>query len=86
VAQQVAPEYLYMVAEFGTFGNIPMLAGLRAENRAAHWGQPGERFTEKAKARLRELFVPSSPDWRATVLAQGVELVTRAGKGLAASS
>ena len=83
VAQGLAPEYLYMVAEFGTFANIPMLAGLRAENRAVHWGRPGERFAERAKARLRELFVPSSPEWRARVLAQGVELVRRAARGLA---
>jgi len=43
-----------MVAEFGTFGNIPMLAGLRAENRAVHWGKPGEKYAERAKARLSD--------------------------------
>ena len=83
VAQGVAANYLYMVAEFGTFGNIPMLAGLRAENRAVHWGKPGERWTEQAKVRLKELFVPSSPEWRGWVLPQGVELVRVAAKGLA---
>jgi hypothetical protein len=82
VAQRLAPEYLYMVAEFGTFANIPMLVGLRQENRAVHWGQPGERFTERAKARLRELFCPPDPAWRERVLAQGVELVMRAASGL----
>jgi hypothetical protein len=85
VAQKVAPDYLYMVAEFGTFGNIPMLAGLRAENRAVHWGTPGERWTERAKARLRDLFVPASPEWRGWVLPQGVELVRVAAKGLGAA-
>jgi len=83
VAQKFAPEYLYMVAEFGTYGNIPMLAGMRAENRAAHWGKPGDRFTERARARLRELFVPPSPEWRKRVLAQGVELVMCGAAGLA---
>ena len=82
VAQGFAPEYLYMTAEFGTFGNIPMLAGLRQENRAFHWGKPGGRFTERARARFRELFIPSSPAWRERVLTQGVELVWRAAKGL----
>jgi hypothetical protein len=86
VAQHFAPEYLYTVAEFGTFGNIKMLAGLRRENRAAHWGKPGERNTERAKARLRELFVPPDPTWRERVLRQGVELVMRAAGGLAESA
>jgi Protein of unknown function (DUF2817) len=84
VAQQFAPEYLYLVAEFGTFGNIPMLAGLRQENRAVHWGRPGHRFAERAKARLRELFCPTSSKWRKRVLNDGVALVHRAARGLAA--
>ena len=85
VARRFAPEYLYMVAEFGTFGNIPMLAGLRQENRAVHWGQPGERNTERARQRLRELFVPPDRRWRAHVLSQGLDLVMRAARGLAES-
>jgi hypothetical protein len=86
VAQKFAPEYLYMVAEFGTHGNIPMLAGLRQENRAVHWGRPADKYAERAKARLRELFCPPSPPWRAKVLSQGVELVRRAAAGLAGAS
>jgi len=85
VARRFAPEYLYMVAEFGTFGNIPMLTGLRQENRAVHWGQPGERNTERARQRLRELFVPPDRRWRAHVLSQGLDLVMRAARGLAES-
>jgi Protein of unknown function (DUF2817) len=83
VAQQIAPEYLYMVAEFGTYKNIPMLAGMRQENRAVHWGQRGERIAERAKARLRDLFIPPSLEWRQRVLEQGVQLVLRAAAGLA---
>lgn len=86
VAQRFAPEYLYAVAEFGTYGNIRMLGGLRAENRAFHWGRPGDPSTGRARARLRELFVPRSPEWRRRVLSQGVELVMRAAKGLAAGA
>jgi hypothetical protein len=85
VARKLAPEYLYAVAEFGTYGNIPMLAGLRQENRAVHWGRPGDRNAERAKARLRELFCPASPAWRSRVLAQGVDVIRRAAGGLAAS-
>jgi len=83
VAQGVATDYLYMVAEFGTYSNVPMLAGMRAENRAHHWGRPGEPVVERARARMRELFCPASAEWRARVLAQGVELVRRAATGLA---
>lgn len=85
VARRLAPEYLYAVAEFGTHGNIPMLAGLRQENRAVHWGRPGDRYADRARARLRELFCPSSPTWRSQVLAQGVDVVRRAANGLAAA-
>jgi hypothetical protein len=81
-AAQVPADYLYMVAEFGTYGNVPMLAGLRAENRAHHWGRPGHPPSDRARARLRELFCPASPEWRTRVLDQGVELVERAVKGL----
>lgn len=83
VARRFAPEYLYAVAEVGTYGNIKMLAGLRQENRAAHWGRPGHRWSERAKARLRELFVPPSPEWRRLALSRGVDLVMRAARGLA---
>jgi hypothetical protein len=83
VAQKLAPEYLYTVAEFGTYGNIPMLAGLRQENRAVHWARPGDPNADWAKARLRELFCPASPTWRSRVLADGVELVRQAAAGLA---
>lgn len=86
VAQQFAAKYLYLVAEFGTLGNIPMLAALRQENRALHWGRPGQRFVEQAKARLREAFCPASPAWRKRVHADGIDLVTRAALGLASAS
>jgi hypothetical protein len=86
VAQQFAPAYLYLVVEFGTFSNIPMLAGLRQENRAVHWGRGGQRFTERARERLRELFCPQSPTWRTRVLADGVALVLRSARGLGTSS
>jgi Protein of unknown function (DUF2817) len=85
VAQEFAPDYLYAVAEFGTYGGITMLSGLRAENQAHHWGRPDDAGTRWAKARLRELFVPASPAWRAKALARGVELVEQALGAVAAA-
>ncbi|HJZ90795.1 MAG TPA: M14 family metallopeptidase [Gemmataceae bacterium] len=82
VAQGMAPDYLYLVAEFGTYGVVRMLSGLRRENQAHHWGVRGHPNTERAKTRLRELFCPASPEWRARALTQGLDLVERAAGGI----
>ncbi len=81
-AQHFAPEYLLAFAEFGTYGNLRVLAGLRAENQAHHWGQAQDRGTLGAKARLRELFCPASAQWRTRALAQGTGLVEKAIAGM----
>jgi hypothetical protein len=74
---------LYLVAEFGTYGSVAMLKGIRAENQAYHWGQPAAKFERRAKRRLAELFCPKDPSWRQRVLSQGLELIDRAAAGLA---
>ncbi len=81
-AQDLAPEYLFAFAEFGTYGNLRVLAGLRAENRAHHWGRTNDGATLRAKARLLELFCPASAQWRTRALAQGMEVVEKAIKGM----
>jgi hypothetical protein len=70
--------YMGICAEFGTCRVIPVLAALRAENQAHHWGEPHSPSTVRAKARLKEVFVPDDPAWRSATLAQGVEIVQRA--------
>ena len=55
-----------------------VLAALRAENRAHHWGRPDDPATLRAKRRLLEAFTPADPDWRASALAQGLAAVRRA--------
>ncbi|QDU97214.1 DUF2817 domain-containing protein [Lignipirellula cremea] len=82
VAQGLAPEYRYLCAEFGTYGPLAVLAGLRAENQAHHFGQPGSASTERVKRRLAELFCPADPAWRARVLEQSQLLVDQAIAGL----
>ena len=69
-----AADYLFACAEFGTFGPIRMLAGVRAENRAWHHGDRADRW----RAELGELFCPADPAWRAAVLAGGLDVVDRA--------
>jgi hypothetical protein len=85
-AQCLANDYLYLVAEFGTYGVVRMLTGLRAENQAHHWGRAGDPSTERAKARLRELFCPASAVWRSGGLAPGLVLNQHARPGLAVHS
>lgn len=75
-------DYLFLVAEFGTYPILTVLAGIRAENQARHWGTPDDPGTRRAKARLVELFCPASPRWRARVLEQGVRLIRQAVAGL----
>jgi hypothetical protein len=65
-------------AEFGTYPVVPVLAALRAENQAHHWGEPHSPSTSRVKSRLKEVFVPEDPAWRSSTVAQGAEIVQRA--------
>jgi hypothetical protein len=75
--------YLYACAEFGTYGNVRMLAGLRAENQAHHWAKARDRQAIAAKANLQRLFCPASPEWRQRALEGGLSLVRNGAAGLA---
>jgi len=76
--------YLYGCAEFGTYGPVRMLAGLRAENRAVHWGETDDPVSRHARLALRELFCPASPAWRRRALDGARGLIDRAVGLLAA--
>lgn len=82
LARQLAPRYLFACAEFGTYGPLRILAGLRAENQAHYWADPRSAASLRAKRRLRELFAPAAPGWRTAVIRRGMELVERGLKGL----
>jgi hypothetical protein len=82
VSRNLAPDYLFACAEFGTYGPVRVLAGLRAENQAYHWGSPSDASTARAKQRLKELFCPSAEAWRSQSLKRGTDLVCRAQRGL----
>lgn len=71
---------VYFTAEFGTYRNFTVLTGLRAENQAHHYA-PGSAADRRAKARLRELFVPASRGWRRRVVADAVVMCRRALTG-----
>jgi hypothetical protein len=71
-------DYVGIGAEFGTYSILSVLAALRAENQAHHWGEPHSPSTVRAKARLKEVFVPEDPAWRSATLAKGVEILKHA--------
>ena len=71
-------DYTYLCAEFGTYSPIKMLAGLRAENQAHHWGQADDPASLRTKRRLKELFCPSSERWRHAVVIQCLQLLDKA--------
>jgi hypothetical protein len=77
VTRGLAPDYLFAYAEFGTYGPLQMLAGLRAENQAHHWGARDAPATRRAKERLKELFCPADEGWRSRVLEQSRAMVRR---------
>lgn len=54
--------------EFGTYGGISVLASLRAENAAYHWGKPQTSPYTRTKVKLKEAFCPASPNWRSRVI------------------
>lgn len=82
VSRGLAPHYLFACAEFGTYGSVQVLSGLRAENQAHHWGTRNAASTIRAKQRLTELFCPASSIWRSQAVELGRALVGRAQKGL----
>jgi hypothetical protein len=79
-ARRGGREYLFACAEFGTYGPVRMMAALRAENMAHHWGP-----AEWTKRKLAEAFCPADAGWRASAVGRGVWLAERAAAGLSES-
>ena len=67
--------YRFANAEFGGHNILRVLAALRAENRAHHYGQPDEDSYGRAKAELRECFCPADTRWRETVLQRALGII-----------
>lgn len=70
--------YDVVCAEFGTYPALKVLAALREENRAHHWGGLGEQDTWRAKRILTEIFAPRHSGWRSKAVHDGVAIVARA--------
>jgi hypothetical protein len=75
-------DYVFLGAEFGTYSSVNMIAGLRAENQAHHWGLPQTAGAQRVKQHFQELFCPASVAWRQRALEQGLHLVMQAAQAL----
>jgi Protein of unknown function (DUF2817) len=75
-------DYTYLCAEFGTYRSMHVLAALRAENQAHHWGRPDSVSTRRTRAQLRETFCPKSASWRRSVIAQSLTLLDQGSRAL----
>lgn len=64
----------FITQEFGTYNPLRVVAALRTENRAHHYGHDGH----EAKKALLDVFNPRSEDWRRTVLKRGEEVIEQA--------
>jgi hypothetical protein len=71
-------QYDTLLAEFGTWSSLRVIAAMRFENRAHHYASDRPGVLIKARAELREVFSPASVSWRRTVVDRGVHIVEQA--------
>ena len=75
-------DYRFVTAEFGTYGPARVLAAIRAENRAHHFGSKGSKGYQSAKRELMECFCPADASWRQQVVSAGLEILQQGVSGL----
>lgn len=78
-----ARRYRFATAEFGTYGVLPVLKAMRAENRAHHYAPPKSPLRSAARTDLLECFCPTAPGWRRQVVKAGLLIAGQAMAGLA---
>lgn len=75
-------QYRYAAAEFGTYGGVRVLRSLVEELRSHYALDPDDRRYQAAKKLVLNTFIPPSPDWRNSVLRQGLKLCESASQAL----
>jgi hypothetical protein len=68
----------FFTIEVGTARPLEVVAALRAENQATHWG--GDR--ERARTKLLRTFYPDDDGWRTRALAHGRQVLRGLGEML----
>ncbi|MBL9092086.1 MAG: DUF2817 domain-containing protein [Planctomycetaceae bacterium] len=74
--------YLYACAEFGTYSGYQMLCGMRRENQLHRFASDAP-VTHPVKRRIKELYCPSSIEWRRRTVECAGRLVDGAVRMLA---
>ncbi len=76
--------FLPMVFEYGTLdsqttrGAIRSIHNMILENQGFHYGYEDSGDEREVKRRMREMYLPSSPEWRSEVIRQARELLPSA--------
>lgn len=70
--------YLYLCAEFGTYGSTRVIGMLRRENQAHFWGTPESRRYRQIKQACLATFTPVSSKWRNSVTQLSLDLIATA--------
>ncbi len=81
-----AVQYDCLLAEFGTYPALNVLAALRYENRVHHYAASDPALRQKARARTLEAFCPRANGWRRTVIARAMGAIGEAATALAQGS
>ena len=71
-------DYQFATAEFGTHTGVRVIAALRAENRAYHFGGKLDPAFEWTRTAVVEAFAPRSIAWRERAVEQGLDIIDRA--------
>jgi hypothetical protein len=83
VAKIQAPDAVCvpMTFEYGTIGNLSIRGSLRSvntmivENQGHHHGYGNDQSKARIQKLFRELYIPSSPDWRGAVIQQARDVL-----------
>jgi hypothetical protein len=86
VSRGLAKTYSFAYAEIGTFSSLRVLAGLRVENQAHHYGQSSDPATIRAKDRLKQLFCPDDEEWQSRAVDAALGFVDAAVQDLLAAA
>lgn len=70
--------YLYLCAEFGTYGSTRVIGMLRRENQAHFWSDSMSSRHRAIKDKCLDTFSPASNVWRKTTLRLSMELIAQA--------
>ncbi len=81
-AQSGVANARFVTAEFGTYDVVRVLASIRSENRAHHYGDSADASFRAVKHELLECFCPRDPQWRRQVVESGLKIIEQAARAV----